>query len=335
MSIIEKAVSRLGQGKPGIGPKTDTSGATPVERNVDTTRSLVERASLHDSGTTAVPIGEQGVGRAAPNDTRPAVAVPVQAIPAASAVAEASAPGRVIKRVDINLDRLAANNMVTSDGGRNPVAEEFRVIKRPLIDNAFSEDGRPVNRNNLIMVTSALPGEGKTFSAINLAISIAMELDHTVLLVDADVARPSVLRTLGLKSEAGLMDLLLDTSLDMADVLLKTNIDTLTILPAGKNHRHATELLASQTMSGLLDEIASRYPDRIVIFDSPPLLLTSEARVLASQMGQIVVVVEAETTTMHAVKSALSQLEACSNVNLVYNKARDFPGQENYGYYYN
>ena len=319
MSIIEKAVSRLGQGKPGIAPKPDTPGLQPAQRNADVQHSLAERTNPEAIDLpAALSPGMQAV--------QPAI------MPAAI---ESPVLPRAIKRVEINLDRLAANNMVTSDGGRNPVAEEFRVIKRPLIDNAFSQDGRPVNRNNLIMVTSALPGEGKTFSAINLAISIAMELDHTVLLVDADVARPSVLRTLGLKSEAGLMDLLLDAKLDMADVLLKTNIDTLTILPAGKNHRHATELLASQTMSSLLDEIASRYPDRIVIFDSPPLLLTSEARVLASQMGQIVVVVEAETTTIHAVKSALSQLEACSNVNLVYNKARDFPGQENYGYYYN
>lgn len=334
MSIIEKAVSRLGQGKPGIAPKPDTPGTTAPQRNADAPRSLVERARVEATNASAAPTGGPRIADMSAIGLSPveghAQAESPMPVPGAS-----PEQPRAIKRVEINLDRLAANNMVTSDGGRNPVAEEFRTIKRPLIDNAFSEDGRPVNRNNLIMVTSALPGEGKTFSAINLAISIAMELDHTVLLVDADVARPSVLRTLGLKSEEGLMDLLLDAKLDMADVLLKTNIDTLTILPAGKNHRHATELLASQTMSSLLDEIASRYPDRIVIFDSPPLLLTSEARVLASQMGQIVVVVEAETTTIHAVKSALSQLEACSNVNLVYNKARDFPGQENYGYYYN
>ncbi len=330
MSIIEKAVSRLGQDKSGAGPNTDTPGATSTARNADLPHALVERA-----GAGTAPATGQGAGLATTVEVRSSATAPAQVAPVMPATNETPAAPRVIKRVDINLDRLAANNMVTSDGGRNPVAEEFRTIKRPLIDNAFSQDGRPVNRNNLIMVTSALPGEGKTFSAINLAISIAMELDHTVLLVDADVARPSVLRTLGLKSEAGLMDLLLDANLDMADVLLKTNIDTLTILPAGKSHRHATELLASQTMSSLLDEIASRYPDRIVIFDSPPLLLTSEARVLASQMGQIVVVVEAETTTIHAVKSALRQLETCSNVNLVYNKARDFPGQENYGYYYN
>jgi exopolysaccharide/PEP-CTERM locus tyrosine autokinase len=224
--------------------------------------------------------------------------------------------------------------MVTPDGGRNPVAEEFRAIKRTLIDRAFDQPEESSRRSNLIMVTSCLPGEGKTFCAINLAISIAMELDHTVLLVDADVARPSVLRSLGLTADAGLMDVLLERRRDIADVMLKTNVDTLSILPAGSSHRHATELLASQAMSKLLDEIANRYSDRIVIFDSPPLLLTTEARVLASQMGQIVMVVEAEKTTQKAVKNALRQIETCPNVNLVYNKSRAFPGGENYGYYY-
>jgi receptor protein-tyrosine kinase len=185
------------------------------------------------------------------------------------------------------------------------------------------------------MLTSSLPGEGKTYSAINLAMSIAMELDHTVLLVDADVARPSVLRTLGLPTQRGLMDLLVDDKLDMADVMLRTNVDTLSILPAGTSTPRATELLASSTMSHLVNEIAARYPDRIVIFDSPPLLLTSESRVLASHMGQIVVVVEAQTTTQHAVKEALSQLEGLNNVSLIYNKTRDLPGiEETYDYHY-
>lgn len=327
MSIIEKAVSKLDQAK--------ASG--PVRAGVDA-ESVSTQAKAASAMETAASMVER---TAVPAEIADNIAVSVSStaapkapeIPrAASGVGSHTPPSN---RVELDLGRLTANNIIGDDGGRNPVAEEFRAIKRPLISNAFAEDGRPVNRNNLIMVTSALPGEGKTFTAINLAISIAMELDHTVLLVDADVARPSVLRMLSLKSQAGLMDILLDAKLDVADVLLKTNIDTLSILPAGKGHRHATELLASQTMSSLLDEIASRYPDRIVIFDSPPLLLTSEARVLASQMGQIVVVVEAETTTMNAVKNALSQLEACTNVNLVYNKAKSFPGQENYGYYYN
>lgn len=239
------------------------------------------------------------------------------------------------KTIELNLARLQELGMVTPGGGRSSVAEEFRAIKRTLIDQAFYKIADTVRRSNLIMVTSSLPGEGKTFCAINLAMSIALELDHTVLLVDADVARPSVLRSLGLKAERGLMDVLLDNKLDVAEVMLKTNVDTLSILPAGTSHRHATELLASQAMSALLDEISNRYADRIVIFDSPPLLLTTEARVLASQMGQIVMVVESESTTQNAVKNSLQQLETCPNVSLIYNKARIFLGSEKYGYYYN
>ncbi|HJV74663.1 MAG TPA: XrtA-associated tyrosine autokinase [Noviherbaspirillum sp.] len=245
----------------------------------------------------------------------------------------ASKPPRVVAQQEINLAQLHKLGMVTPNGGRTQVSEEFRFIKRPLIKNAphRSESGNP---GNLIMVTSSLPGEGKTFCAVNLAMSIAMEMDRTVLLVDADAARPSVLRTLGLHSDTGLMDVLLDDSLDLADVMIKTNVETLSVLPAGKNHKHATELLASQSMSKLLVQIANRYPDRIVIFDAPPLLITSEARVLASQMGQIVMVVEAEKTTQNALKDALRKIGTCSNVSLVYNKGRDFPEGENYSYYY-
>jgi protein-tyrosine kinase len=243
----------------------------------------------------------------------------------------ADSPGA--RFVDINLARLHQIGMVTHDGGRTPAAEDFRIIKRPLLRSAAAAIGSGSTNGNLIVVTSALPGEGKTFCAINLAMSIAMEQDHTVLLVDADVARPSVLKVLGLPSAPGLMDVLLGERGDLADVILKTNIDSLSILPAGRNNKHATELLASQTMSVLLTEIAGRYLDRIVIFDSPPLLLTTEAGVLASQMGQVVLVVESETTTQRAVKEALRRLDNCARVDLICNKTRAFPGDDYYGHY--
>jgi exopolysaccharide/PEP-CTERM locus tyrosine autokinase len=216
--------------------------------------------------------------------------------------------------------------MVTAAGGRTALREDFRIIKRPLLQRAFAARAPGDKPGNLIMVTSSVAGEGKTWCSINLAMSIAMELDHTVLLVEADVARPSVLRTLGLPNQRGLMDVLVDEKLDVADVMLRTNVDTLSILPAGTSTPRATELLASSTMSALVREIAHRYPDRIVIFDSPPLLMTSEARVLAAHMGQIAVVVEAEMTTQHTVMEALSQLEGFNNVNLIYNKTRDLAG---------
>jgi exopolysaccharide/PEP-CTERM locus tyrosine autokinase len=229
---------------------------------------------------------------------------------------------------DINLVRLRQYGMLTHDGGRTSVAEDFRLIKRPLL-----HDARSSPRGNLVVVTSALPGEGKTYCAINLAMSIAMEKDVTVLLVDADVARPSVLKVLGLHADTGLLDVLLNGSMDLADVILRTNVPSLSILPAGRANRHATELLASRSMSRMLEEIASRYSDRIIIFDSPPLLLTTEAGVLAAQMGQVVMVVEAEKTTQNAVREALRRLGAGQPVNLLYNKTRAFPGAGYYGYY--
>lgn len=274
-------------------------------------------------------------------------AAPLQAAPPAPAVqaqpahaAQAAAPAQraarpATKRVELDLAHMRDSGMVTAAGGRTALVEDFRIIKRPLIKRAFAERTPGDKPGNLIMITSSLPGEGKTYCAINLAMSIAMELDHTVLLVDADVARPSVLRVLGLPAQPGLMDILLDDKLDLADVMLRTNVDTLSLLSAGTSSPRATELLASHTMRSFVTEIANRYPDRIVIFDSPPLLLTSEAHVLASHMGQIVVVVESETTTQHAVKESLRQLEGCSNVNLIYNKTREFPGvEETYDYHY-
>lgn len=305
MSIIEKAAGRLDSAKNQAVVQAPAVTASEAQPEIASTQPPTVAVPLPVPETAA---GNPGI---VSDETRQ--------------------PGR---KIEINLARLQELGMVTPGGGRSSVAEEFRAIKRTLIDHAFYKTADAVKRSNLIMVTSSLPGEGKTFCAINLAMSIALELDHTVLLVDADVARPSILRSLGLKAERGLMDVLVENKLDIADVMLKTNVDTLTILPAGTAHRHATELLASQAMSALLDEISSRYSDRIVIFDSPPLLLTTEARVLASQMGQIVMVVEAESTTQNAVKHSLQQLETCPNVSLIYNKARAFPGAEKYGYYY-
>lgn len=237
------------------------------------------------------------------------------------------------KQVEINLARLHGMGMIVPDTGKTPLVEEFRVIKRPLINNAIGPKGTRVRNGNLIMVTSALPQEGKTFCAINLAISIAMEMDHTVLLVDADVARPSVPERLGIEFDRGLMDVLLDPSIDLADVMLRTNIETLSILPAGRPHRHATELLASDVMSDLAQQLSARYPDRIVIFDSPPLLMFTESRALAANMGQIVVVVAAESTSHDALKEALATIQSCEVVGMVLNKSKHPAVAESYGYY--
>ncbi len=237
------------------------------------------------------------------------------------------------RRIEIDLERLHTMGFVTPAAPRSLAADEFRVIKRPLLDNASGKSAAPVANGNLIMVTSAMPGEGKSFTAINLAMSMAMELDYRVLLVDADVAKPSLMKTLGLPPSSGLLDLLLDKRTDMADVMLRTNVEKLTLLPSGTPHPRATELLASDAMTSLVEEMGRRYPDRVIIFDSPPLLLTTESRVLATHMGQIVMVVQAEKTLQSQVKHALTTIEACPVKMLVLNQARG-GDQAAYGYGY-
>ena len=256
-----------------------------------------------------------------------------EAVPAIELPEDESA-NRASRGVELNLDTLDKSGIVTPNAPRSRIADEYRVIKRPLISNAVARGAAALKHGNLIMVTSALAGEGKSFTSINLAMSIAAELDHTVLLVDADVARPSVLRVLGLPDSPGLLDLL-EGKAEMHDVLLKTNIDKLTLLPSGTPHARATELLASDAMRLLLDDISRRYPDRIVIFDSPPLVLTTEARVLATQMGQIIMVVQAGKTLQADVQLALSYIENCPVKMMVLNKVRaETKGSYGYGYGY-
>ena len=307
MSIIERAAGKLRKGE------TAAENSSIIERAAS---RLEEQARLADESFKP--------------ESGPIVAPTLQDEPVQVPRAK---PTSTAKHFTVNLAKLRQYGIVTPDEGKTRIAEQFRVIKRPLLKNAFHPESK-VKNGNMIMVTSSLAGEGKSFCAVNLAISIATEMDHTVLLIDADVARPTVPRILGLGTEKGLLDVLTDEKLDVSDVLIKTNIEKLTLLTAGTRHSYATELLASQGMGALMKEIGQRYHDRIVIFDSPPLLLTSEARVLATQMGQIVLVVEAERTPQQTVKESLRQIESCDVINLIYNKANAFAGEEYYGYYY-
>jgi receptor protein-tyrosine kinase len=242
-------------------------------------------------------------------------------------------PAKRGRHHDLDLAALAAAGFLTPDAPTTQLANEFRVIKRPLIANVKGESAGRVHRANLIMVTSALPSEGKSFTALNLAISIAMELDNTVLLVDGDVAEPALSRMVGLPPGHGLIELLSSHQLSVKDVLLKTNVPKLSIMSAGVPHKRNTELLASKAMTQLLDEMGARYRDRIIIFDSPPLLPTTESRVLATHMGQVVVVVEAERTTHHQVAEAMATIEACPVVMTVLNKATRSDVGTYYGHY--
>ena len=223
--------------------------------------------------------------------------------------------------LNIPIPQLHSLGMVTQLAPRSEAAEAYRIIKRPLLMNIAGEGAVQVSHANMIMVTSALQGEGKTFSAINLAMSIAMEQDKTVLLVDADTAKASAGELCGVAPDArGLVDVLEHKDIGIADVIMQTNISNLRIIPAGHVHERSTELLASEHMRLIMNELSERYADRVVIFDSPPILLATEASVLANYMGQIVFVVAAEETSQHAIKGALQYLGQDKVVGMVLNK---------------
>jgi exopolysaccharide/PEP-CTERM locus tyrosine autokinase len=193
-----------------------------------------------------------------------------------------------------------------------PVADEFRRIKRP---------GNAADHMNVIMIASALPKTGKTFCTLNLAVSMSLERELNVLLVDADVAKPHISREFGLSEAPGLIDLLVDDSQSIEKTLVRTDLNDIQVLPAGSGHPQATELLASERMSEIMDELATRYPDRIILVDSPPLLITSEAQALASQVGQIALVVEAGETNHQTLLQTIEVLDSDKAINIILNKS--------------
>ncbi len=239
------------------------------------------------------------------------------------------------KDLIINVDELTSNNILVMNQKNSMTSEEFRLIKRQLLLNAFTKRNKKHDdRGNIIMVTSSKPNEGKTFSAVSLALSIAKERDLTVMLIDADVAKPDVLKYMGANDGKGLIDIIEDKTMNIGDCLLRTNIPNLTILPAGKNHSLTTELLASSRMGDIIDELAERYHDRVIIIDSSPVLASSSAPVIALNVGQVVFVVEAEKTNESELTEALSLMSGCPNINLILNKARFPVGKKKFGSYY-
>ena len=297
--------------------------------------SLIEQAAKRLAQLQQVEGGEPCLSSPMVEKTRASVHLDELPLPAKHDEPEPrqSAQMAMSRCVELDLEKLSAARIIRPDSPRSKLADDYRIVKRPLIHNAMGKGHLPIKDGNLIMVTSAMPGEGKTFTAANLAMSIVMELDHTVMLVDADVARPKLLERLGLLPARGLLDVLVDDSVKLHQVLLRTNIEKLTILPSGTAHPRATELLASDAMVRLLEEMASRYADRIIIFDSPPLLVTTEARTLASHMGQVVIVVKAESATHAEVMGALATIKDCPMKLMLLNQEKSSV-KDGYGYGY-
>jgi len=232
----------------------------------------------------------------------------------------------------LDWDTLAADGYLSREQVKSALIEEYRMIKRPLITNAFGKSAKGIKRANLILVTSSIPGEGKSFSAINLALSIANERDKNVLLIDADVSKPTLAKRLGVTESLGLIEYLESDDVDFSDICFKTDLPGLQVIPAGKRHAFSTELLSSNKMAEFVDELSQRYPDRIVIFDSPPLLAATQAEVLASLVGQVVFVISAETTMQSTVQDAIKKLESVDVVLALLNKSKHELKLDYYGY---
>ncbi len=226
---------------------------------------------------------------------------------------------------EIDIAALTAAGFATNQNVNIEIAADLRRIKRPLlmaIKKSAAVDHRALP-HNLILITSAVPGEGKTFVSINLALSMAAELDKSVLLVDADVAKNDVARVLGVECESGLTDVLARHSVHADDTILQTNIESLSFLPSGKMLPNVDELFASERMSTTsCGNLRNRIPNRIVIVDAPPLHAGTEAGVLARMVGHVVVLVEADKTAQSTVEDALHQLKGCESVSMILNKAR-------------
>ncbi len=241
--------------------------------------------------------------------------------------------------IAVDYGTMASHGVVLPSEGRNRTIEEFRIIKRQVVGNAMEDmaQGTEGPSGRLIMVTSSRPTEGKTFTAANLALSIASERDLTVLLVDADAHHPSVPEVFGFRSELGLLDLLANSAIDFSDVVLRTPVPNLAILPIGTvRATEVPELLSSRRMGNLIREMEARYPDRFIIFDVPPCLASSEPSVLAGLMGQVVFVIEADRTQLDEMRLALNLVQRCRKIGFVLNKINPSKRKQfgSYSYYY-
>lgn len=264
--------------------------------------------------------------------------VPAAPVAAAPAIGPAPAPAPEAPRavafrgpfMAVDRDHLREGGLLVPDDPVTGLLEEFRIVKRELLADARAGDSALARR---ILVCSPHPGEGKTYCATNLAIALAAERDLEVLLVDADVVKPSICERFGIEAEAGLMDALADPAIAPESLVIRTDIDGLFVLPAGTASSRDAEYLASARTGAILDRLTQGAPNRIVIFDTPPALAASPAAELAAHVGQALLVVRADETARAALEDAQQLLSACGDIKLLLNAARYSPSGRRFGSY--
>lgn len=241
------------------------------------------------------------------------------------------APDIVYRTAKVNRADLIDQGFVMPDAAITALAEEFRIVKRTLLLNAIGPTALPNGRR--ILICSAQANEGKTFCAVNLALSMANERDIEVLLIDGDFAKPTVLSTLGIEGPVGLMDALADPDIDVETLVIKTDVGNLSVLPSGKYTNEATELIAADRTRTIIERLSSKA-NRIILFDSPPALAASPASVLAYHVGQVLLVVRADKTAEAELRDAVLLLGGCEEIQLLLNGARFAPNARRFGSYY-
>lgn len=303
-SLIERAADLYGFGR------DLNAAAAPVEPVMEPIRPLA-------------PAPEPETVRPAFEAARPA---------AEKARPAAPRPGRF---TPIDRDRLAEQHLIVPDGPVTGLSEEFRIVKRQLLLDARGGNGHvALPHGERILIASAQPNDGKTWVALNLALSLAAEKDNRVLLVDADFAKPSICEALGIADSAGFMDALADPTVDPESYVVGTDIDGLSVLPAGQRTNADTEYLASARTAQVLARLTAADPSRIVIFDSPPVLAASIASVLALHAGQVLLVVRADVTGDNDLSEAVKMLSGCDHIQLLLNGTKFSPTGRNFGSYY-
>lgn len=240
------------------------------------------------------------------------------------------------KAGDAVIDRalLAERGLLVPGAAVSALAEEFRLVKRQLLATARTVSKTDAERSRTLLVTSARPNDGKTYCALNLALSLAAERDLEVLLIDADFAKPDIMAQLGIAEQTGLLDALADPRIDVEACIVRTDIPHLSVLPCGTRTPDDTELVASARTGELITQLLTADPKRLLIFDSPPALAASPASVLAAQVGQIMLIVRADRTSEGDLREAIALLDSCEHIQLLLNAAALMPGGRRFGDYY-
>jgi receptor protein-tyrosine kinase len=315
----------------------NVQGPANTSANLDPAPLSVEQPALEPPAieSRATPSPQMQSSLTPPSLMQPSLSQPVQALSPAPLAAppivsqtgtSQTGASQDIERPDLmqgppTIDAVALERggMVDWSRTRSRISEEFRLVQRQILRAAFGPGAEP-GFSNLLMVTSARPGEGKSFTSVNLAGSIARQGDHHVLLIDADSKRDSFCYALGLAEMRGLLDLVANPKLDPSPLIVKTPIERLSILPVGRERERSAELFSTKEMTRLIQSLGRRYADRLLVLDAPPCLSTSDPAVLAPVVGQILFVVEADRTQRDEVEASLDLIQACPNITLVLNK---------------